>query len=53
LSSLETDQEFLDALRALLEERSRGPFISKGESRADLERMIAARRRLLGLSDPP
>jgi antitoxin ParD1/3/4 len=32
------------ALRALLEERTRGPFIGMKESRKRMERMIAARK---------
>ena len=34
------------ALRALLEERQRGPFIGMNESRKRMERMISARKAL-------
>jgi len=48
LELLRTQKEAEDAeiaaLRALLEERSRGPFIGMKESRETMERMIAARR---------
>ena len=34
----------LAALKALLQERAKGPFISREESDAELERMIASKR---------
>lgn len=43
-SQREADEAETAALRALLEERSRGPFIGTRESRKRMERMIAARK---------
>jgi antitoxin ParD1/3/4 len=40
----EAEEAEIGALRALLEERSRGPFISMKESRSAMERTIAARK---------
>ena len=40
----EAQEAELAALRALLEERSKGPFISMEESDAEIERMIASKR---------
>jgi len=40
----EADEAETAALRALLEERRRGPFISMKEGRKRTERMIAARK---------
>jgi antitoxin ParD1/3/4 len=50
----EAQEAELAALRALLEERAKGPFISMDEGREQLERMIARKRReLLGRRDAP
>lgn len=44
----------LAALRALLDERAKGPFISIEEGREQVERMIERKRReLLGRRDAP
>ena len=40
----EAEEAETAALRALLEERSRGPFIGMKESRKRMDRMIAARK---------
>jgi antitoxin ParD1/3/4 len=40
----EAEEAELAALRALLDDRSRGTFISMNEGRKNTERMIAARR---------
>ncbi len=40
----EAEEAETAALRALLEERQRGPFISMKESRTRMERMIATRK---------
>lgn len=41
----------IDALRALLEERRRGPFVSLEEGQAETQRMLARKRAELGLPD--
>jgi antitoxin ParD1/3/4 len=41
----------IEALRLLVEERRRGPFVSLGEGRAQTQAMLARKRAELGLSD--
>lgn len=39
----------LAALKALLDERSKGPFLSKEESRQQIENLLAAKKKQYGL----
>lgn len=51
LELLQRESESTDALRALLDQRRQGPFISPEEMATRVEKMLADRRRERGLAD--